>query len=56
MVKLVVVDDPEAETSPVPTQPVQTHCVPEGPANGEVTEAVIEAPESSHPLVGVGES
>jgi hypothetical protein len=56
MVKVKVVPVPEADTSPVPVQPVQTYCVPAGPATGEVTEAVMLVPYVKTPLVGLGES
>jgi hypothetical protein len=51
-------EDPEPEdgTLPVPVQPVQTYCVPAGPGNGEITEALITVPESNQPLTGVGGS
>jgi hypothetical protein len=54
--KLTREEPPEAGTLPVPVQPVQTYCVPEGPDAGEVTEAVMLVPESNQPLIGVGES
>jgi hypothetical protein len=56
IVKVTEEELPEVGTLPAPVQPVQTYCVPAGPANGEVTEAVMFTPESNHPLVGVGES
>lgn len=45
----VIVNVTEAEvpvggTFPVPVQPVQTYCVPAGPATGEVTDAVTLDP------------
>lgn len=46
---------PDAGTLPLPVQPVQTCCVPVGPDAGDVTEAVMLAPESNHPLIGFGE-
>jgi hypothetical protein len=56
IVKVVLVPVPEGGALPVPLQPVQTYRVSVGPATGEVTESVMLAPESHHPLVGVGKS
>lgn len=54
IVNVVEVDDPDDGTLPVPVQPVQTYCVPVGPATGELIDAVMLVSESNHPLVGVG--
>jgi len=56
IVNVVVIPVPEAGTLPDAVQPVQTYCVPVGPGEGEVTDALIDVPESNHPLVGLGES
>jgi hypothetical protein len=50
-----LVPEPEGGTLPVPVQPVQMYLVPEEPDHREVTEPIIVAPESNHPLVGIGE-
>ena len=54
--KIAVAVIPEAGTLPVPVHPVQTCRVPAGPAEGEVTDALMVFSASNHPLVGVGES
>mgnify|MGYP001598729094 CR=1 FL=1 len=52
-----VVDEvlPEPGTLPVPVQPVQTYCVSEPSATGDVTDAVTSEPESNQSLAGLGE-
>ena len=55
IVKVTEVPVPEEGTLPVPVQPVQTYCVPSGPAIGEVTDSVMTVAELNQPLAGVGE-
>jgi hypothetical protein len=55
MVKMMLVEVPDAGTLPVPVQPVQTYCLPGGPFIGEVTDSFIEVPESYQLLEGEGE-
>ena len=45
-VKDTLVPLPEAGTSPVPVQPVQTYLSPVGPDTGDVTEAVTGVPDA----------
>ena len=56
MVKVTLAVDPDAGTLPVPVHPVQTYRTSAVPAQGEVTDAVMDVPVSNHPLVGLGES
>jgi len=55
MLKLTEFVVPDAGTLPVPVQPVQTYCVPEGPATGEGTLALIGVPALNQPLTGLGD-
>ncbi len=56
IVKVTDVVVPDAETLPVPVHPVYTYRVSVGPrAQGEVTLAVTDVPESNHSLVSAGE-
>ena len=52
----MLVPDPLGGTFPVPVQPVQTYCVPGGPAATGETFALTIVPELTHPLDGLGES
>lgn len=54
IVKLIVVVVPEAETAPVPFQPVHLYLVWPDWFAGLAIDAVTEEPESCHPLFGLG--
>lgn len=56
IVKITEKVEPEAETLPVPDQPVQTYRVPAGPTEGEPDSvAFICVPSLTHSLFGAGE-
>jgi hypothetical protein len=56
IVKFTDVSEPEVGTLPVPLHPVATYCIPVPPETGEVTDSVIEVPESNQPDGGDGVS
>jgi hypothetical protein len=55
IVKGTLVAVPDAETLPVPSQPVQTYSVTIDAVTGELTEAGMDVPASNQLLIGVGE-